>query len=80
MNPIKLLMLAVAFMQLNRGQATAGKQIIKDALDVVRVLGAAIKDRRITAAEKRAVIKELQEFNKAAIALLEAIEIPEESP
>jgi hypothetical protein len=77
MNPIKLMVLVITFMQMNMGQGAAGKRIIKEALDVIRVLGAAIKDRRITEVEKRAVIKELEEFNKSAVALLEAIQIPE---
>jgi len=77
MNPIKLMVLVITFMQMNMGQGAAGKRIIKEALDVIRVLGAAIKDRRITEIEKRAVIKELEEFNKSAVALLEAIQIPE---
>jgi hypothetical protein len=77
MNPIKLVMFALAFMQLNRGQSAAGRRIIKEALDVIRVLGSVAKDGRVTKVEKAAVIKEIDDFHRAAVALLEAIEIPE---
>ena len=77
MNPIKLVMFAMSFWRLNRGQSAAGKRIIKEALDVIRVLGAIAKDGRVTKAEKAAVIKEITEFHRAAISLIDGIEIPE---
>ena len=77
MNPIKLLMLAITFMQLNMGQTAAGKQIIKEAIDVVQVLGKVMKDKQITNAEKKAVVKELKEFSKTAIDFIDGITIPE---
>ena len=61
MNPFILLNLAITFMQLNMGQTAEGKKIIKEALDVVQSLGNAMKDNKITMAEKRVLVKELKE-------------------
>ena len=57
MNPFALLNLAITFMQLNSGQTAAGKLIIKEAMDVVQSLGNAMKDKKITTAEKKALVK-----------------------
>ena len=77
MNPVKLLTLAITFMQLNSGQSAAGKQIIKEAMDVVQSLGNAMKDKKITMAEKKALVKELKEFSAATIKALDSIIIPD---
>jgi len=77
MNPFAILSLAITFMQLNSGQTAAGKQIIKEAMDVVESLGSALKDKKITMAEKKALVKELREFSKATISALDDITIPE---
>tara|TARA_R110000824_G_scaffold74443_3_gene189227 strand:- start:3542 stop:3784 length:243 start_codon:yes stop_codon:yes gene_type:complete len=77
MNPMVLMNLAITFLQLNMGQSAEGKKLVKEALDVVQSLGKAMKDNKITMAEKKALIKELREFTKTTIDLLEAIQIPE---
>jgi ribosome recycling factor len=77
MNPIKILMLAITFIQLNAGQSVAAKKIIKEAMDVVQSLGGALKDRKITMAEKKALVKELREFTDATIKALDSLIIPE---
>ena len=64
-------------MQLNSGQSAAGKQIIKEAMDVVQSLGNAMKDKKITMAEKKALVKELKEFSAATIKALDSIIIPD---
>ena len=51
MNPFMLMQLAITMMQLNMGQTAQGKAMIKEALDVVQVLGNAIKDKKITGLE-----------------------------
>ena len=56
MNPFMLMQLAITMMQLNMGQTAQGKAMIKEALDVVQDLGNAIKDKKITMAEKKAII------------------------
>ena len=77
MNPFVLLNLAITFMQLNMGQTAEGKKIIKEAMDVVQSLGSAMKDKKITMAEKKALVKELREFSKATIEALDALVIPD---
>ena len=64
-------------MQLNMGQTAEGKKIIKEAMDVVQHLGSALKDNKITMAEKKAIVKELREFTKVAIKVIDDIVIPE---
>jgi len=76
MNPMALMNLAITFLQLNMGQSKEGKKIIKEALDVVQSLGKAMKDKKITMAEKKALVKELKEFTNTTIALIESIQLP----
>jgi len=77
MNPFILLNLAITFMQLNMGQTVAGKAIIKEAMNVVQSLGNAMKDKKITMEEKKALVKELREFSRTTIKALDDIIIPE---
>jgi uncharacterized protein (DUF2461 family) len=77
MNPMTLMNLAITFLHLNMGQSAAGKKVIKEALDVVQSLGSAMKDNKITMVEKKALIKELREFTKTTIDLIDAIQIPD---
>ena len=76
MNPITLMNLAITMLQLTMGQTESGKAIIKEAMDVVQSLGSAMKDNKITMAEKKALVKELREFSKVAIKTLDDITIP----
>ena len=77
MNPFMLMQLAITMMQLNMGQTAEGKAMVKEALDVVQVLGNAIKDKKITMAEKKAIVKELRQFTKVAINTIDNLMIPE---
>jgi ribosome recycling factor len=77
MNPVNILMLAITFIQLNAGQSVAAKQVIKEAMDVVQSIGKAMKDKKITMDEKKAVVKELREFTDATIKAFDSIIIPE---
>ena len=77
MNPIALISLGITFLKLNKGQTADGKKIIKEATDVVQTLGAALKDKKITMAEKKALVKELKEFTKTTIDALDKLIIPE---
>ena len=72
-----MLSLAITFMQLNSGQTAEGKKIIKEAMDVVQSLGNALKDKKITMAEKKALVKELREFSKTTINAIDKLVIPE---
>jgi hypothetical protein len=77
MNPMSLITLAITFFQLNAGQTAEGKKILKEAMDVVQHLGSALKDKKITNAEKKAIVKELREFTKVTIKVIDDIVIPE---
>jgi len=76
MNPMNLITLAITFMQLNMGQTADGKKIIKEAMDVVQSLGNALKDKKITMVEKKALVKELREFTKVTINAIDKLVIP----
>ena len=77
MNPMSMLSLAITFMQLNAGQTAEGKKILKEGMDVIQTLGKALKDKKVTMAEKKALVKELREFTKTTISAIDDIIIPE---
>ena len=77
MNPMAMGSLAITFMQLNAGQSAEGKKILKEGMDVIQTLGKALKDKKVTMAEKKALVKELREFSKATIAAIDELVIPE---
>ena len=77
MNPMAMLSLAITFMQLNAGQTAEGKKILKEGMDVIQTLGKALKDKKITMAEKKALVKELREFSKTTIDAVDKLVIPE---
>ena len=64
------------YFQLNSGQAQNAKIIVKEGMDVVSALSQAMKDNKITMAEKKILVKELREFSKVAIDTLDSITIP----
>ena len=77
MNPMAMLSLAITFMQLNAGQTAEGKKILKEGMDVIQTLGKALKDKKITMTEKKALVKELKEFSKTTIDAIDKLVIPE---
>ena len=77
MNPLAMINLAITFMSLNKGQSAEGKKIIKEAMDVVQTLGKALKDKKITMVEKKALVKELREFSKVSIDAVDKLVIPD---
>ena len=77
MNPMAMLSLAITFMQLNAGQTAEGKKILKEGMDVIQTLGKALKDKKVTMAEKKALVKELREFSKTTIDAVDKLVIPE---
>jgi hypothetical protein len=74
---MKLLALAWTFWQLNRGQTFGAKQIINEAMQFIRALGAAMRDGRISPAEKTVLIRELRDFSRAATEALDNLRFPE---
>ena len=77
MNPLAMINLAITFMSLNKGQSAEGKKIIKEGMDVIQTLGNALKDKKVTMAEKKALVKELREFSKTTIDAVDKLVIPE---
>ena len=45
-------------------------------MDIINIMTEALKDNKITMEEKKALTKELREFSKAAIKLIDDIQIP----
>ena len=74
---MNMISLIITFVQLNSGQTSQGKKVLKEGMDVIKALGAALKDKKITMAEKKVIVKELKEFSASAIKLIDNIVIPE---
>ena len=77
MNPIAIMQMAMMYFKQNGGQSAQAKVVFKEGMDVIQTIAAATKDNKITAAEKKALVRELREFSKAAIDLLDGLKIPE---
>ena len=67
----------MTFYNLNKGLLDDGKVIIDEGMDVLQVISASLKDGKITNAEKKAIIKEIRGFSKAATSAIDNITIPE---
>ena len=50
---------------------------MKEGMDVINTMSIAMKDGKITMAEKKALVKEIREFSKASIKMLDNITIPD---
>ena len=74
---IRILTLGIQFFMLNSRQTKDGKKVLAEGMDVITAIGKAMKDKKITNDEKKAVVKEQKEFSKAATDLLDSIVIPE---
>ena len=77
MNIVKIFTLGMTFYNLNKGMAEDGKKIMEEGMDVLEVISASLKDNTITNDEKKAIVKEIKEFSKVAIAAIDNITIPE---
>ena len=77
MNIFKIISLGMAFYNLNKGLATDGKDIMDEGMDVLQTISAALKDNKVTNAEKKAIVKEIKEFSKVATDAIDNIVIPE---
>jgi len=74
---IKLMNIAMLYFQLNAGSSNDAKIVFKEGMDVIQTMTKAMKDNKITMAEKKELVKELRQFSKAAISMLDNITIPE---
>ena len=77
MNAMNLISIALLYFKMNMGQSAQAKVILKEGMDVMNVMTSAMKDKKITMAEKKLLVKELKEFSKAAITMLDEIQIAE---
>ena len=73
MNANGIIGLALLYFKLIAGQSAQTKVVLKEGMDVINSVSTAMKDKQITNAEKKAVVKELREFSKAAIKMLDDI-------
>ena len=76
MNIFKILSLGMTFYSLNKGLAADRKAIVDEGVDVLESISAALKDKKVTMAEKKAIVKELKEFTKAATTAIDNLVIP----
>ena len=77
MNTMKIISFALTFYKLNKGLAGEGKVIIDEGMDIIKSMGEALKDNKITNAEKKVIVKEIREFSKASINAIDSIVIPD---
>ena len=56
MNPIAIMQMAMLYFKLNAGQSNEAKAILQEGMDVITVLSEAMKDNKITMAEKKALV------------------------
>ena len=74
---MNLINIVLLWIKLNSGLLGDTKAIMKEGMDVINSLSIAFKDGKITNAEKKALVKELREFTKVSIKLIDDITIPE---
>ena len=74
---MNLINIVLLWIKLNSGLQGDTKAIMKEGLHVINSLSIAFKDGKITNAEKKALVKELREFTKVSIKLIDDITIPE---
>ena len=77
MNSSSLINLVMLYFKLNSGIGNDAKVIMKEGMDVINSLTVALKDNKITMAEKDALVAELDDFSGAVIELIDNITIPE---
>jgi len=65
------------YFKLNSGIGNDAKVIMKEGMDVINSLTKALKDNKITMAEKDDLVAELDDFSGAVIKLIDNITIPE---
>ena len=74
---MKIISLGLTFYNLNKGLAGEGKKIMDEGIDVIQSISEALKDNKVTNAEKKVIVKEIREFSKASIKAIDSIVIPD---
>ena len=77
MNSTGLINLIMLYFKMNGSVHGNAKAVLSEGMDIINIMTEALKDNKITMEEKKALTKELREFSKAAIKLLDDINIPE---
>ncbi len=76
MNSTGLINLIMLYFKMNGSVHGNAKAVLSEGMDIINIMTEALKDNKITMAEKKALTKELREFSKAAIKLIDDIQIP----
>jgi len=77
MNIMKIITMGMTFYNLNKGLAGDGKRIMEEGTDVLQTISQALKDGKITNAEKETIVAEIEQFSGVTIEAIEKITIPE---
>ena len=67
----------MTFYNLNKGLADDGKKIVDEGVDIIHEISIALKDGKVTNAEKAKIVKEIKEFSKVSIKAIEKITLLE---
>ena len=76
MNSTGLINLIMLYFKMNGSVHGNTKAVLSEGMDIINIMTEALKDNKITMEEKKALTKELREFSKAAIKLIDDIQIP----
>ena len=76
MNSTGLINLIMLYFKMNGSVHVNAKAVLSEGMDIINIMTEALKDNKITMEEKKALTKELREFSKAAIKLIDDIQIP----
>ena len=77
MNIMKIITMGMTFYNLNKGLAGDGKRIMEEGTDDLQTISQALKDGKITNAEKETIVAEIEQFSGVTIEAIEKITIPE---
>ena len=76
MNSTGLINIIMHYFKMNVSVHGNAKAVLSEGMDIINIMTEALKDNKITMEEKKALTKELREFSKAAIKLIDDIQIP----
>ncbi len=78
MKASNIISLCMLYFKLNNNKLHGQPQaVLKEGMEVINTLSNALSDGKITMAEKKILVKELRDFSKVSIKLIEDITIPE---
>ena len=78
MKMTNIISLTFLYFKLNSSKLHGQPQaVLREGMEVIEALSNALNDGRITMAEKKVLVKELRDFSKVSIKLIEDITIPE---